>query len=307
MMARMPLDPRLSRMLIAAHEEGCEADIAVIASALSIQDPRERPSEKTAEADRVHASFNAPASDFLTLLTIWKRFHQARSEHPSLNALKRFCRDHFLSFRRMREWEDIHAQVTDIMAEFGWRRKQSSSSLPIPPSDFEKIHRAILAGFLSHIAVKKEKNIFRAARGREVMIFPGSGLFGVRRQLDRGRRDGGDLAAVRPRGGHHRRGLARAGRREAVPVGVHGPALGHAPGRGRRHRAGEPLRSGHRAGPDRGLRPDQPRRGCGHLHLPCPGAGGDRAALRLHAAQPGSDRPGPGLRGAPAAPGPLDR
>jgi ATP-dependent helicase HrpA len=178
MMARMPLDPRLSRMLIAAHEEGCEADIAVIASALSIQDPRERPSEKSAEADRVHAVFNAPASDFLTLLAIWKRFHQARGEHPSLNALKRFCRDHFLSFRRMREWEDIHAQVTDIMVEFGWRRKQSSSSLPIPPSEFDKIHRAILAGFLSHIAVKKEKNIFRAARGREVMIFPGSGLFG---------------------------------------------------------------------------------------------------------------------------------
>ena len=124
MMARMPLDPRLSRMLIAAHQEGCEADIAVIASALSIQDPRERPSEKSAEADRVHAAFNAPASDFLTLLTIWKRFHQARSEHPSLNALKRFCRDHFLSFRRMREWEDIHAQVTDIMAEFGWRRRR---------------------------------------------------------------------------------------------------------------------------------------------------------------------------------------
>jgi ATP-dependent helicase HrpA len=178
MMARMPLDPRLSRMLIAAHEEGCEADIAVIASALSIQDPRERPSEKSAEADRVHASFNAPGSDFLTLLTVWKRFRQVRGEHPGLNALKRFCRDHFLSFRRMREWEDIHAQVTEIMAEFGWRRPKSSASLRIPPSEFEKIHRAILAGFLSHIAVKKEKNIFQAARGREVMIFPGSGLFG---------------------------------------------------------------------------------------------------------------------------------
>jgi ATP-dependent helicase HrpA len=174
MMARMPLDPRLSRMLIAAHEEGCEADIAVIASALSIQDPRERPSEKSAEADRIHASFNAPASDFLTLLTVWKRFHQARSEHQRHNVLKRFCRDHFLSFRRMREWEDIHAQITEIMAEFGWRRRRAGADEP----DFGRIHRSILAGFLSHIAVKKEKNIFRAARGREVMIFPGSGLFG---------------------------------------------------------------------------------------------------------------------------------
>ncbi|MBI5581909.1 MAG: ATP-dependent RNA helicase HrpA [Deltaproteobacteria bacterium] len=174
MMARMPLDPRLSRMLIAAHQEGCEADIAVIASALSIQDPRERPSEKSAEADRAHAAFNAPASDFLTLLTVWKRFRQARSEHPSPNALKRFCRDHFLSFRRMREWEDIHSQVTEIMAGFGWRRRRAGADEP----DFGRIHRSILAGFLSHIAVKKEQNIFRAARGREVMIFPGSGLFG---------------------------------------------------------------------------------------------------------------------------------
>ena len=174
LMARMPLDPRLSRMLIAAHQEGCAADIAVIASALSIQDPRERPSEKSAEADRIHAAFKAPASDFLTLLSVWKRFRQARSEQPSRSALKRFCRDHFLSFRRMREWEDIHAQITDIMAEFGWRRRRADTGEP----DFGRIHRSILAGFLSHIAVKKEKNIYRATRGREVMIFPGSGLFG---------------------------------------------------------------------------------------------------------------------------------
>ncbi len=303
MMARMPLDPRLSRMLIAAHEEGCEADIAVIASALSIQDPRERPSEKSAEADRVHAAFNAPASDFLTLLTIWKRFHQARSEHPSLSALKRFCRDHFLSFRRMREWEDIHAQVTDIMAEFGWRRRRAGADAarlrPDPPRDPGGVS-------VPHRRQEGEEHL-PGGPGPGGDDFPGLGPLRFRRQLDRGRRDGGDLAAVRPRGGHHRRGLARAGRREAVPVGVHGPALGHASGRGRRHRAGEPLRPGHRAGPDRGLRPDQPRRGGGHLHPPCPGAGGDRAALRLHAAQPGSDRPGPGLRGPPAAPGPLDR
>ena len=255
MMARMPLDPRLSRMLIAAHEEGCEADIAVIASALSIQDPRERPSEKSAEADRVHAAFNAPASDFLTLLTIWKRFHQARSEHPSLSALKRFCRDHFLSFRRMREWEDIHAQVTDIMAEFGWRRRRAGSAdsefrLPNPkdpPRD---------PGGLSvpHRRQEGEEHLPGGPRpgGDD---FPGLGSLRVRRQLDRGGRDGGDLAALRPHGRHDRRGLARAGRRQAVPVGVHGPALGHTSRRGRRHRAGEPLRPGHRAGPDCGLRP----------------------------------------------------
>ena len=257
MMARMPLDPRLSRMLIAAHQEGCEADIAVIASALSIQDPRERPSEKSAEADRIHASFNAPASDFLTLLAVWKRFHQARGEHPSLNALKRFCRDHFLSFRRMREWEDIHAQVTDIMAEFGWRR-----SNPLPPSQFRLPNSTTSTarswrGFSPHRRQEGEEHL-PGGPGPGGDDFPGLGPLRFRRQLDRGRRDGRDLAAVRPRGGHHRRELARAGRRKTVPVGVHGPTLGHASGRGCRYRAGEPLRPGHRAGPDRGLRPDQP-------------------------------------------------
>ena len=200
MMARMPLDPRLSRMLIAAHEEGCEADIAVIASALSIQDPRERPSEKSAEADRVHAAFNTPASDFLTLLTIWKRFHQARSEHPSLNALKRFCRDHFLSFRRMREWEDIHTQVTDIMAEFGWRRRSGGRG---SESAFDRTDPPRDPGGLSvpHRRQEGEEHLPGGPRpgGDD---FPGLGPLRVRRQLDRGGRDGRDLAALRPRGRH---------------------------------------------------------------------------------------------------------
>jgi ATP-dependent helicase HrpA len=174
MMARMPLDPRLSRMLIAAREERCEEAIAVIAAALSIQDPRERPAEKAAEADRIHAAFREPGSDFLTFLVIWRRFQGACKTAAGRGQVKRFCRDHFLSFRRMREWEDIHAQISDIIAEFGWRRRRAGADEP----DFGRIHRSILAGFLSHIAVKKEKNIFRAARGREVMIFPGSGLFG---------------------------------------------------------------------------------------------------------------------------------
>jgi len=104
MMARIPLDPRLARMLIEARQEGCVAEIAVIAAVLSLQDPRERPLEKLAEADRAHAVFTDPASDFLTLLNIWKRFRHAQREPGSRNALKRFCREHFLSYRRMREW-----------------------------------------------------------------------------------------------------------------------------------------------------------------------------------------------------------
>jgi ATP-dependent helicase HrpA len=180
MMARMPLDPRLARMLIAAREEGCVAAVAVIAAALSIQDPRERPVEKAAEADRVHAAFRHPGSDFLTYLVIWERFQEVRRA-SGRSAMKRFCRDHFLSYRRMSEWEDIHRQIEEILKEFhiplsGFRLP--NSGIPLPPSEFDAVHRAILAGFLSNIAVKKEKNIYRATQGREAMIFPGSGLFG---------------------------------------------------------------------------------------------------------------------------------
>jgi ATP-dependent helicase HrpA len=179
MMARVPLDPRLARMLIEAHQEGCVEEIAVIAAVLSLQDPRERPSEKTVEADRAHAVFNDRASDFLTLLAIWNRFRQTRQAGGSHSALRRFCREHFLSYRRMRDWEDIHRQIREILKEFGIRtaKKTSPSPFPLPPAAFGRLHRSILSGFLANIAQKKDKNIYRAARGREAMVFPGSGLF----------------------------------------------------------------------------------------------------------------------------------
>jgi len=198
MMARVPLDPRLARMLIEARREGCVEEMAVITAALSSQDPRERPVEKSAEADRVHAAFHDPASDFLTLLNIWKRFRQARRTGGSHSALRRFCREHFLSYRRMREWEDIHRQIGEILKEFGSRKAEGgrrnqdkgevgswksqkgeaiASPFPLPASDFQKVHHSILSGFLANIAQKKDKNIYRASRNREAMIFPGSGLF----------------------------------------------------------------------------------------------------------------------------------
>jgi ATP-dependent helicase HrpA len=263
MMTGMPLDPRLSRMLLEADKEGCVAEIAVLAAALSIQDPRERPAEKTREADKMHKTFDDPDSDFVTLLNIWYRYHVHWHEVKSSNQMKRYCREHYLSFKRMREWRDIQSQIMAILAEqelgksevgmrnaevrrrkaedgmrkaevergkaeggsrkaevgirnseFGsWnaqggrriseggvrileekKRKPvpgkqkenggfsaagngSISDFRIPTSTFVSIHKSVLSGFLSNIAQKKEKNIFRAARGREVMIFPGSGLF----------------------------------------------------------------------------------------------------------------------------------
>jgi ATP-dependent helicase HrpA len=171
-MARMPLDPRISRMMIEAESEGCEEEVAVVAAALSIQDPRERPAEKAANADQVHGPFKHPDSDFLTLLNIWNRYHREWKDLKTQNRMRKFCRDHFLSFPRMREWIYTHEQITAIM---GQRVKDK----PRKEADalYDRVHRSIVSGFLSNIAAKKEKNIYQAARGREVMVFPGSTLF----------------------------------------------------------------------------------------------------------------------------------
>ncbi|MBT8371622.1 MAG: DUF3418 domain-containing protein, partial [Deltaproteobacteria bacterium] len=203
---------RLSRMLVEAHKEGCLRELAVITAVLSIQDPRERPVEKIQEADRIHAVFSDPRSDFMTLLNIWHRYHCHQEKVKSNNQMKRFCREHYLSFRRMREWRDIHHQIAAILKDHSlwkWasgpqgstpRREEgirpptwkglrpggkvekelgndSNSEFQIPNSQYEAIHKSVLSGFLSNIAQKKDKNTFRAAKGREVMIFPGSGLF----------------------------------------------------------------------------------------------------------------------------------
>jgi len=177
LMARLPLDPRISRMLIEAKKEGAVREIAIIASALSIQDPRERPSELQAKADEMHARFHAPHSDFLTFLKIWNTYHESWEKFKTQNQMRKFCRTHFLSFNRMREWRDIHDQIFFILNETGGYSKKKK------PAGYEAIHRCILSGLLSHIAQRiennpKGKNLYQAAHGRQVMVFPGSGQFG---------------------------------------------------------------------------------------------------------------------------------
>jgi len=179
-MARMPLDPKISRMLIEAKTEGCLREIAVIAAALSIRDPRERPPEKASQADATHAPFQHPDSDFLTLLNIWDRFHDPLVNLNSRNKQRRFCQEHFLSFPRMREWEHVHDEILAILREQKIpleRREQ----VQISGALYDAIHRSVLSGYLSNIAVLKEKNFYTAAKGREVMVFPGSTLFGKSR------------------------------------------------------------------------------------------------------------------------------
>ena len=172
LMARVPLDPRISRMVIEAGKEGCLEEIVVVAAALGTQDPRERPLEKALQADQVHAPFKDPDSDFLTLLRIWNRYHREWESLKTQNRMRRFCRENFLSYSRMREWVHTHDQIKAILREQRIA-DQSQGDGPL----YDRVHRAVLSGFLSNIAFRKDKHLYLAARGREVMLHPGSALF----------------------------------------------------------------------------------------------------------------------------------
>lgn len=182
-MANLPLDPRISRMLIEASRRNCLKEMTVIASALSISDPRERPPEKEKQADQKHQAFVDPYSDFLTLLNIWNKFHAFEGAGKGLGKIKKFTKENFLSFRRMREFLDVHEQISKILEEYDLsetlpRIEQAGEDKNAAYSPlYAAIHQSVLSGYLSNIALQKEKNFFQAARGREVMIFPGSGLF----------------------------------------------------------------------------------------------------------------------------------
>jgi ATP-dependent helicase HrpA len=163
-LARLPLDPRLARMLVAARVEGCLAQVLIIAAALSIQDPRERPLEKAAAADERHARFADDRSDFLAFIKLWKLQEDA--------ALRRLCREHFLSYPRMREWRDIHAQLARSLEELGWEMSSASADRP---EGYRAIHRALLAGLLGNVGVREEADAsYAGARGIKFWVHPGS-------------------------------------------------------------------------------------------------------------------------------------
>ena len=170
-MARLPIDPRTSRILLSAIEEGALEEVLVIASALSIQDPRERPFEKMSEADERHKKFMDGKSDFLTYLNLWKEYHTQWGELKTQNKIRKFCRQHYLSYTRMREWCDLHEELTDVLEEQNKLKSEKA------PASYDAVHKAILSGFLSHIGERKEKNMYYARGGQEVMVYPGSAQF----------------------------------------------------------------------------------------------------------------------------------
>ena len=159
-LAKLPLDPRVARMLVAAREEGCLAQVRIIAAALSVQDPRERPLERAAAADERHSRFADEQSDFLSLLKLWKLQDES--------GLRRLCRENFLSYPRMREWRDVHAQLKQTLE---W---QESSVRPEKPEGYRAIHRALLAGLLGNVGMRDEEGAYTGARGIKFWIHPGS-------------------------------------------------------------------------------------------------------------------------------------
>jgi ATP-dependent helicase HrpA len=170
-LARLPVDPVVGRMILEARKEKAVHEVAVIAAALSIQDPRERPLDRASAADEAHRKFVDPYSDFLTLLNVWDEYHAQWETLKTQNQLRKFCQSHFLSYMRMREWRDVHAQIMAILEEDN--RFQENAA----PAPYEAIHRSILSGLLGQVAQRKEKNLYQAGGGRLVRIFPGSGLF----------------------------------------------------------------------------------------------------------------------------------
>ncbi len=170
-MARLPLAPKVSRMILQARKEGALREVLIIASAISIQDPRVRPLGHEQVADREHQRFVDGASDFVTLLNIWRAYHDTFEKLGTQGQMRKFCKRHFLSYNRMREWRDIYTQIRHTLREMGGFRMNRDSAR------YDAIHRSVISGLLDNVARKKEGNLYRAARGRDVMVFPGSGVF----------------------------------------------------------------------------------------------------------------------------------
>jgi len=171
LMAKLPIDPCISRIIIEAKKNNCLREIKIIGSALAIQDPRVRPAEFEKQADLAHKKFSHPHSDFMGLLKLWNHFYGAHDQVKSWSRLKKFCKQHFLSFQRMREWFDLHEQMSRILKRHGGFTDNTRDG------SYEAIHKSLVSGFLRNICCKKKDKIYQGAGNRELMIFPGSHQF----------------------------------------------------------------------------------------------------------------------------------
>ncbi|MFJ9926693.1 ATP-dependent RNA helicase HrpA [Streptomyces misionensis] len=172
-LAQLPVDPRLARMVLEADKNGCVREVMVIAAALSIQDPRERPADKQAQADQQHARFKDETSDFLAYLNLWRYIREQQKERGS-SSFRRMCKQEYLNFLRIREWQDIYTQLRTVAKQMGIHLDEKDA-----PAD--RVHVSLLAGLLSHVGMKDvregNKNEYLGARNAKFAIFPGSALF----------------------------------------------------------------------------------------------------------------------------------
>ncbi|WP_199551502.1 ATP-dependent RNA helicase HrpA [Streptomyces sp. N35] len=172
-LAQLPVDPRLARMVVEADKNGCVREVMVIAAALSIQDPRERPAEKQTQADQQHARFKDETSDFLAYLNLWRYVREQQKERGS-SSFRRMCKQEYLNFLRIREWQDIYTQLRTVAKQMGIHLNEDDAG-------DQQVHLSLLAGLLSHIGMKDikdgAKNDYLGARSAKFAIFPGSALF----------------------------------------------------------------------------------------------------------------------------------
>ncbi len=169
-LAKLPLDPRVGRMILAALDNVCLSEMLIIAAALSVQDPRDRPMDAQGAADQAHKKFADEKSEFLSYLKIWKWFDEAIEHKKSNRLLQDNCRANFLSQLRLREWRDVHSQLLTIVREQGWRLNEM-------PATYEQLHTALLTGLLGNIGFKADENAhYLGARAIKFHIWPGSQL-----------------------------------------------------------------------------------------------------------------------------------
>ena len=168
-LAKLPVDPRIGRMILAAHDQNCMTEILIIASALSVQDVRDKPMDKLQQAEEAHARFSHEDSDFIWYLNLWDFYHE-QMHHLSQNKMRKLCRTNFLNFMRMREWMDIHGQLKGLAADLGFIINRE-------PASYGAVHRALLSGLLGNIGFLSDRNEYTGARGIKFFIFPGSGQF----------------------------------------------------------------------------------------------------------------------------------
>jgi ATP-dependent helicase HrpA len=166
--ASLPCDPKLGRMLLAAARLRCLSEMLIVTAFLAAQDPRERPADAQSQADEAHAAHADPRSDFVTALNLWQRYHEQAAQLGG-SALRKWCRENFLSFVRMREWQDLHAQLGRATQDLNLKRNEA-------PANHADLHRAVLSGLLGSIGLLDEKREYWGARGTRFVIAPGTPL-----------------------------------------------------------------------------------------------------------------------------------